>query len=229
MEVQALVVCLVHTASLYFKVLRNLYAPQSKSMSGTERLEMKTFLSITALVLVACFMADAQQSHAQGFGAAQIRQFQGSASVNRFSTNQIRGQLNNRAVGVFGVQGVNQRTFAPSSGAKPFQGLNRGPSVTPYLGLSSSFNGVSDYYNIVRPQQEFQRLRNQQQRTNERTQRALVAQQHRLNQMAAQAPYDVRGDASIAPTGHGVSYMTLSSFQQTGNYFTPLQGLNKQR
>ena len=190
---------------------------------------MKITATFASLVLALFCFADAQSGLAQGFGAAQVRQFQGSSSVKRFSTNQIRGQLNNRAVGVYGVQGVNQRSFGANARSKPFQGLNRGPSVTPYLGLSSSFNGVSDYYNIVRPQQEFNRLRNQQQRTNEITQQRLAAQSHRLNQMAARPPYEIRGDSEITPTGHGTTSMSFSNFQSTGSYFSPIQGLDKQR
>ena len=167
-------------------------------------------------------------------GPRRLGRFSQASSADQFTTSRIRGQINNRGYGTAGVLGVNARTFGNafsgvSSGSKPFKGLNRGPSVTPYLGLSSSFNGVSDYYNIVRPQQEFQRLRNQQQRTNEMTQRRLAAQSHRLNQMAARAPFDIRGDADVAPTGHGVSYLSMGSFGQTGNYFAPMQGLEKRR
>jgi len=195
---------------------------------------MKFVATLSTLLAITLSLGLAQESTAQGFGAASVQAFTKNSSVDRFSTARIRGTINNQSYGTAGVRGVNARSFgnafsAVSSGAKPFQGLNRGPAVTPYLGLSNSFNQVSDYYNIVRPQQEFERLRNQQQRTNDQTQRALVAQQHRLNQMAAAPPFDIRGDEDAAPTGHGTTYMSYSSFQNTGNYFSPVQGLEKRR
>ena len=195
---------------------------------------MKITTTLSSLLAVSLCFVLAEKSVAQGVGAVQANAFRIQNSARQFTTSRIRGQINAQSYGVAGVQGVNARRFGDafagtSSGAKPFQSLNRGPSVTPYLGLSSSFNQVSDYYNIVRPQQEFQRAREQQARTTERTQRQLVAQQHRLNQMAAAPPFDIRGDDETPPTGHGVSYMSFGNFQSTGGYFAPMQGLEKRR
>jgi hypothetical protein len=119
---------------------------------------------------------------------------------------------------------VNLRTYGGGAQqrSKPFKDLNRGPAVSPYLALSGSLNGVSDYYNIVRPQQR-------QSRTNSRMQRQTMANSRRLNQMAAASPYNTQGDPFLAPTGHSSTYMNLNSFQSTGNYFAPPQGLQKRR
>jgi hypothetical protein len=94
--------------------------------------------------------------------------------------------------------------------------------VSPYLALSGSLNGVSDYYNIIRPQQR-------QARANSQMQRQTMANSRRINQMSASGPYSLQGDPYLAPTGHSATYMNLRSFQNTGNYFSPPQGLNKRR
>lgn len=228
------VVCPAGSVCLYFRELGKVVRESTRSQTTIEGVKMKTSATVASLMIALFCSSLAEQTLAQGFGAAQVRRFSANNSASRFSSNQIRGQINNRGYGTAGVIGVNARTFgnafnSVSTGAKPFQGLNRGPAVTPYLGLSNSFNGVSDYYNIVRPQQEFQRARNQQQRTNEITQQRLASQQHRLNQMAARPPFDIRGDGEISPTGHGFTYMSFTNFQSTAGYFSPIQGLQKQQ
>ena len=190
-------------------------------------------VSATFLLLAfTCAVFPANEARSQGYGAALSRSFSARSSSANFTSNRIQGRINNQAYGRVGVQGVNLRRFGNrSSGAsqasKPFKSLNRGPSVSPYLALSNSLNQVSDYYNIVRPQQEFQRARAQQQRQNEATQRQIAANSHRLNQMAAAPPFSIQGDRGIAPTGHSTTYMAFDNFQSTGRYFTPIQGLEK--
>jgi hypothetical protein len=87
--------------------------------------------------------------------------------------------------------------------------------------LNGSLNPVSDYYNIVRPQRE-------QERANLQQQRQLNAHRERVDQYAAVVPYDLQGDEDAAPTGHSTTYMFFNNFQETGNYFPGVQGLQKQ-
>ena len=148
---------------------------------------------------------------------------------NRHNTSQFSSQsFQNRARSVrgFGAGGVNRRHYGGGSSSprrsKPFSSINRGPAVSPYLALSGSLNGVSDYYNIVRPQQE-------QARVNRTQQRQILSNQNRLNQISAVNPFDLRGDANLAPTGHSATYMLFNNFQSTGNFFPPMQGLNRRR
>ena len=110
---------------------------------------MKTSTTIAGLIVAVFCFEYAEQSHAQGFGAAQVRRFTAGSSINRFTTDRIRGRINNQSYGVVGVQGVNARTFGNafsgvSSGSKPFKGLNRGPSVSPYLALSAPRASASE-------------------------------------------------------------------------------------
>jgi len=85
--------------------------------------------------------------------------------------------------------------------------------VSPYLALNNSFNQVSDYYNIVRPQQE-------QQQVNQQLQRQNQANQRRLNQLAAKGPYSTRGDENSAPTGHSAVFQSLGTYLNTGGYYS---------
>ena len=181
-----------------------------------------------ALAGLAMVFAAAPEASAQGYANAQVNQFRNSTNASAFSSQRLRNQVRGRDIGRFGVAGINATNFSNQPKNKPFQGLNRGPVVSPYLALSGSFNGVSDYYNIVQPQREFERARRQQELENERTQRAILANQSRLNQIAARPPFDITGDKELAPTGHNVTYQAFSHFGTTGNYFTPIQGLDKQ-
>lgn len=155
-----------------------------------------------------------------GFGSAQVANLQNQNSASQFSVGRIQNSIRNRAVGPVGVQGVNARNFlSPTSGSrsqasKPFSSLTRGPTVNPYLALSAPRASASDYYNLIRPQQ-------QQQRVNQRQQALNIQQQRRLNQLAARAPFSTTGDENSAPTGHAAVFQSLGSYQNTGGYFPP--------
>ena len=189
---------------------------------------MSLYRCFVPLAAFAVVCAAAPAVHAQGYANAQVRAFQRTNSASQFSSDRLRRQIAARDIGRFGVGGVNATNYASNRRKKPFQGLNRGPAVSPYLALSGSFNGVSDYYNVVKPQQEFERARRQQELEAQRNQRAIVSNEHRLNQMAAQAPFSITGDQTTAPTGHSVTYQNFGNFGSTGNYFAPMQGLDKQ-
>jgi len=177
-------------------------------------------LSVTALSVTSCCIAttSALAQAPTGFGASQIQTIQNQNSTSQFSVSGITASLRNRAVPLVGVQGVNQRNFLANSPgvlspkAKPFSSVTRGPTVNPYLALSAPRASASDYYSIIRPQQ-------QQQKINERQQAIAIQQQRRLNQLAARAPYSATGDANSAPTGHAAVFQSLGSFQNTGGYF----------
>ncbi len=178
-----------------------------------------------ALALV---FAAVQDVRGQGYANAQVSQFRNSTGASAFSSDRLKRQVQGRDIGRFGVAGVNATNFSTDRRSKPFQSLNRGPAVSPYLALSNARGGISDYYNVIQPQREFERARRQQDIENQRNQRAILANQQRLNKIAAQAPFDVTGDKELAPTGHSVTYQAFSNFGSTGNYFAPPQGLDKQ-
>lgn len=189
---------------------------------------MKQHFTYFGLVLLACLISIGLEQGAQaqsGYGSSYLESIRNQNSARRYSVRAVQGQVANRSVSASGVLGVNRQTYSslfptPSQRSKPFSGLQRGPAVSPYLSLSGSLNGVSDYYNVVRPQQERERQNLQQQRQ-------LNVNRHRLNQIAAQGPYSLQGDPNLAATGHTTTYMYMGNFQTTGNYFPPLTGTEK--
>ena len=158
-------------------------------------------------------------SSSGGYGAMIARGYTNRNSAARFSSSYIRNQLTARSV----RGSVNPLTPATTLGSytplsarktpKPFSSISRRPTVSPYLALSNSFNQVSDYYNLVRPQQ-------QQRRVNQQLQRQNQANQHRLNQLAAKGPYNPRGNENAAPTGHSAVFQSYGTYLNTNGYYS---------
>jgi murein L,D-transpeptidase YcbB/YkuD len=198
----------------------------------TMKMNARTLSCLCIAALCGALVGDRAQAQS-GYASAAVNGFRAQNSSRQFTSQRFQNQVRSRDVGRAGVPGVNLRTFGGgaqqrSNGggaqqrSKPFKDLNRGPAVSPYLALSGSLNGVSDYYNVVRPQQR-------QAQANSQMQRQTRANSRQLNQMAAASPYNIQGDPYLAPTGHSSTYMNLRSFQSTGNYFPPPQGLFKRR
>ncbi|MDZ4659948.1 MAG: hypothetical protein SH868_20415 [Bythopirellula sp.] len=184
---------------------------------------MSTRIGFCALLAVTifCVSHDVAQAQPKGYADTLLNNIQSRNSVSQFSTGRINQQIRNQAVPTAGVGGVNRQNFigrasSPLSGptSKPFSTLDRGPTVSPYLTLSNPFSTPSDFYNIVRPQQE-------QRRVNDQLLRQQYAQNKRLNQMAAQGPFQITGNENAAPTGHGTARMEFGAFLNTGGFFPP--------
>ncbi|MEM8947083.1 MAG: hypothetical protein AAGD11_18055 [Planctomycetota bacterium] len=177
---------------------------------------------LAAIVCVALASQGFAQSATKplGFGTATTQNLLRQNSAARFSSAQIQQSVLNQSTTSVGSAGVNQKNFlnpsilssAPRS--KPFSAVTRGPTVSPYLALSAPRASASDYYNVIRPQQ-------QQQAQNQRQQLQAIQQQRRLNQLAARAPFSTTGDENSAPTGHAAVFQSLGSYQNTGGYFPP--------
>lgn len=180
--------------------------------------------SCFAMAALSCTLVGGRAEAQSGYSDFALKQYQNQNSASRYSIKRFQNQAVSRGITRTGVGGVNRQSYGASNPnnrrSKPFENINRGPSVTPYLALSNSFNQVSDYYNIVKPQQE-------QARANEKLQRQSLMNQRRLNQIAAQGPYDVQGDPDLAPTGHSATYMYFDNFGTTGGFFPAPQGLEK--
>ncbi|MGI9327268.1 MAG: hypothetical protein ACR2PZ_18770, partial [Pseudomonadales bacterium] len=132
----------------------------------------------------------------------------------QFTSGHLTRQLNTASRDR--VRAPNLGSYRPPSssfGSKPFSSISRKPTVSPYLGLNSSFDQASSYFNNVRPQQ-------QQQQVNQQLRRQNMANQHRLNQMAAAGPYSPRGDENAAPTGHTAVFQNLGTYLNTGGYYS---------
>ena len=186
-------------------------------------MNVKILACLSFAALFCALVGDRAQAQS-GATSFQMNQIKNRHGASQFSSQSFQNRA--RSVGSFGVGGVNRRHYGGGSSSprqsKPFSSINRGPAVSPYLALSGSLNGVSDYYNIVRPQQE-------QARVNRAQQGRIQANQRRLNQISAVNPFNLRGDANLAPTGHRARSMDLSNFQYTGNFFPRMQGLNRRR
>jgi hypothetical protein len=186
-------------------------------------------LGFSMLLCVAPAVDAFAQSDTRGFGGATVGGLRNSNSAARFTVDNIQNSIRNRSVPVVGVRGVNQRNFLGNSSSstlsqrsKPFSGISQGPSVSPYLALSAPRASASDYYNVVRPQQ-------QQRQQNRQSQRQNLQRDRQLNQMAARAPYSTTGDANQAPTGHVAVFQSLGSYQNTGGYYPPPSQPKQQR
>jgi len=153
-----------------------------------------------------------------------LRQITGRANASRFGSSQFRNQVTNRTVPQYGYSNINRnltnRLRQKPRPTKPFSGVTRGSSTTPYLGLSRPFGGVSDIYD-VRRQANQRKLFQQQQRSNENQQRQNVALQSQLNQLAAQGPYSIQGSTTLAPTGHAAVFMNEGGYRMNLGGFYP--------
>jgi hypothetical protein len=172
------------------------------------------------------------QGTVSNYAATQLKSLQRANSAEQFSVSRINNQILNQGIPRAGVAGVNLQNTgrsaafaAPrpplvggggmaSGNNKPFSRIDRGPTVSPYLALNNPFSTAEDYYNIVRPLQE-------QRQTNDAFSRQQYIQQRKLNQLAAEGPFQITGDPNATPTGHGSGFMRLGTYMNTGNYFAP--------
>jgi hypothetical protein len=167
------------------------------------------------------------QNTVSNYAAGQLRSIQGRNSAELYTISKTNQQVLNRGIPPVGVAGINRQSFnagrassmignssIAGSGSKPFSRLDRGPAVSPYLALSNPFSTPSDYYNIVRPQQE-------QSRVNQQVAKQQYTQSRRLNQLAARGPYEITGGEGYAPTGHASGFMRFGTYMNTGGYFAP--------
>ena len=185
---------------------------------------------VLAAILSCVFAGDgwAQSGSNSGYGSTLVRNIQNTNNASRFSSSHLQNRVKSQSVLRPGVTGINRKNFLGSSSSsltrpsKPFSGVSQGPTVSPYLALSSLQSSGSDYQTIIRPQQ-------QKQRENQRAQAFAIRRQHQLNQTAARAPYSATGDANSAPTGHAAVFQSLGSYQNTGNYFQPPSRPKQQR
>ncbi len=178
-------------------------------------------------LIVATFVMSGNSLHAQvpgtvtGYAEAQLKSIKSGNSVKQYSIARENRNVINSSVTRTGVRGINQQNYlfgnnqsmAPRS-SKPFSMIDRGPTVSPYLQLSNPLSTASDYYNVVKPLQE-------QRNTNDRLMRQQYAQARKLNQIAAQGPYQVTGNEDAAPTGHSTGFMKYGTYMNLGGYFAP--------
>jgi hypothetical protein len=187
-------------------------------------LSCRRLISFAVVVQIAALAtAVMAQQTISNYAAGQLSAIKQRNSPEQYSVDQIKNQVKNQSIPRAGVRGVNLQNFARqplvgsggmAGGSKPFSRIDRGPTVSPYLSLNNPFSTAEDYYNIVRPLQE-------QRRTNDAVAQQQYMQQRKLNQIAAQGPFQITGDPDAAPTGHGSGFMRLGTYMNTGGYFAP--------
>ena len=196
------------------------------------------FFRITCLLplIVATFVVSTNSLHAQVPGTQSnyaknlMSSIQGQNNTSQYTVSRINQNIINRAVTRPGERGINQQNFMLGSGnqsmsprsSKPFAMIDRGPVVSPYLQLDNPLSTASDYYNVVKPLQE-------QRRVNDQVMKQQYLQARKLNQIAAQGPYQVTGNDKAAPTGHGTGFMKYGTYMNLGGYFAPQTAPKQQK
>ena len=129
-------------------------------------------------------------------GQTRARRAPTLASVSRYA----RG-LTERSLSI--PQNRNRRT-------KPFEGLQKSPTLSPYLSLlnADTGSGLPNYFAYTRPQL-------QQQRTNRRQQQQVQGLRQQVRAIDQQM-VNPAGSAGLRPTGHQTVYMNLSHFYPVG-------------
>jgi hypothetical protein len=166
---------------------------------------MKAFLP---LVAAAILLIAAGESRAQApFAQTELNRLSASGNAASYSADRLR--VNNVASALPRGLSTNVLSGAMGRPNKPFSSVSRGPSVTPYLALDQPFsNTATNYYTMVRPQLE-------QQRVNQQMQRQTEMMQRQLSQVTSQPPFDPSGSQTMAPTGHAAVYMNYGGYYQT--------------
>jgi hypothetical protein len=160
---------------------------------------------------MAFLAALAGASHGQtGAAQTEINRLSAVANPASYSADRIRtSAVVNSVPG--NIRGFTSNLFSGALARpnKPFSSISRGPSVTPYLALEQPFsNSATNYYTLVRPQLE-------QQRINQQMQRQTELMQRQISQVSAQPPMNVAGSEVMTPTGHPAVYMNYGGYYQT--------------
>ena len=94
--------------------------------------------------------------------------------------------------------------------AKPFNAIQQGPNISPYLALNSLETSVGPpaYYTMVRPMLEQQRFAQQQQAQN-------LRMQQQLRSASAMGAMNRGINGGLPTTGHSTQYFNLGGFYST--------------
>lgn len=166
-----------------------------------------TYLVVAGAMAMGLSAADAQTNST--YTNRQLSGIQRRNSAAAYTSQSLQNRVFSRAAPTYAFSNVNRNLFSAARGRqKPFSSVSTGPSVSPYLALSSPFSSTaSNYYTQVRPQLE-------QQRINQQLEQRNMAMQRQLNAIAAQGPYDPQGAEGRAPTGHAAVFMNYGGYYQ---------------
>jgi hypothetical protein len=170
---------------------------------------MRLWCLLAAMTFLAALAGTSQAQ--TGFAQSEINRLGAVSNPGTYSADRIRtSTIANTVPGnIRGFTSSNLLSGALARPNKPFSSISRGPSVTPYLALEQPFsNSATNYYTLVRPQLE-------QQRINQQMQRQTELMQRQISQVSAQPPMNPAGSQLIAPTGHPAVYMNYGGYYQT--------------
>jgi hypothetical protein len=177
---------------------------------------MKLFAILSVMLSLVVIASDAA---AQGvYLEKTLGGLKNRNTASGFTSDMMKNRTINRSVPQYSFSTVNQNMFRSASTSsrpaqKPFSSFNRSSGLTPYMGLlaSNPFTSTTDnYFSVVRPQIE-------QQKINEQLQQRNLMLQRQLNDVALKGAANPQGDVERAPTGHVSVYMNY------GGYYTPVQ------
>lgn len=189
---------------------------------------MRMFVAAFAIMCGLATQADAQMN----YGQTQLKSLQAQNSTAGFTSQRELSRIVNRSVPRYSFSDVNRNVFKGATSApsrqKPFSQVQRGPTVSPYLGLVSDnpfTSSTTNYFSNVRPQLE-------QQRMNEKLQLQNIKMQKQLEEIAARPPYDPTGSEDRAPTGHAAVYQNNGGvYGNPGGYYpqVPIRSVRGRR
>lgn len=101
---------------------------------------------------------------------------------------------------------------------KPFSYYQPESPVSPYLNLfRDDTSGISNYWTLVKPQLEQQRVNQQQMRLNEQQRQVSIRQQQQLQSIALQ--YRNRDQGQVRPTGTPGGLPASVRFMNYGHFY----------
>jgi hypothetical protein len=162
--------------------------------------------ALTIAVAKQSMEAIAQSNTASYYLSNRNREIRRASNASYFINQNSTNSIFNQAARRYDFSSVNNNVFS-NVRQKPFSNANTGSGLSPYLGLGGiEVGSVPNYYSVVRPQIE-------QQRINERAQREQMQQQQELTQMAARTPFGgAEGSTAMLPTGHVAVFMNFFGY-----------------
>ena len=128
---------------------------------------------------------------------------------------------------LLGLVAISAASAWAQSISKPFSNYQPRPTVSPYLNLFRTDGSDFDYQTLVQPMLRQQEINQRQQQTNLRQIQTNSLQQrtNRTTQQdirrASQAPTSPIPQATLRPTGMGITRRVGSRFMNTYNYYPP--------
>ncbi|TWT46718.1 SlyX family protein [Botrimarina hoheduenensis] len=157
-----------------------------------------------------------------GVGSQYANNYRRETSGINYTVANINQNVLNQSTGIFNGIGVSSGLTRASQyrvdsslrpagpAAKPFSGITRRPTVSPYLSLfnESLDDNFETYTTLVRPQL-------QQQRLNDQLQRQTQLLNQRFQELSARPAFNPQGSEQALATGHPTFFNNTFGFYPT--------------